>query len=97
MEPSERYRRSLTCHSSWALTRTAPARRSRTAVACHEHGTAVSGFLPVLWDHLDCQSWDRPARHAGRPWVHSFDHRVVSEDVEVSGGGVQGGRRGRGA
>ncbi|MFI7067344.1 alkaline phosphatase family protein, partial [Kribbella sp. NPDC050124] len=31
-------------------------------VACHEHGTALSGFLPASWDHLGCQSWDHPAR-----------------------------------
>jgi hypothetical protein len=63
-------------------------------VACHEHGTALSGFLPASWDHLDCQLWDHPACRAGRSLVRSFDRRVVSEDVEVGSGGVQGGRRG---
>lgn len=42
-------------------------------VACHEHGTALSGSLPGSWDHLDCQSWDHPARLAGGFLVCSFD------------------------
>ena len=27
-------------------------------VACHEHGTGLSGFLPRSWDHRGCQLWD---------------------------------------
>ena len=41
-------------------------------VACHEHGTALSGFLPASWDHLGCQSWDHPARLAGGSSVRSL-------------------------
>ena len=67
---------------------------SGESVACHEHGTALSGFLPGSWDHLDCQLWDHPARLAGRFFVRSSDRHVVSGGVEVNSGGVQGGRRG---
>lgn len=63
-------------------------------VACHGHGTALNGFLPGSWDHLDCQLWDHPARLAGGSWLRPFDHRVRSVDVEVIRGGIQGGRRG---
>src|SRR4051794_15880105 len=46
-----------------------PVRRSQryrlNLVACHEHGTALNGFLPASWDHLGCQSWDHPACLAG--------------------------------
>ena len=45
-------------------------------VASHEHGTALSEFLPKSWDHLACQSWDHRARrigprhgHESGPWV----------------------------
>ena len=37
----------------------------RIVMSRHEHGTALSGFLPGSWDHLDCQSWDHTARLAG--------------------------------
>lgn len=67
------------------------------AVACHEHGTALSGFLPRLWDHLFRQSWDHPARLAGGSWVCSLTGHVMTVDVEVSADGIQGGQRGRGA
>ena len=63
-------------------------------VACHEHGTALSGFLPGSWDHLGCQSWDHPARLAGGFWVRSLTARVMSVDAEVVEGGFQGGQRG---
>ena len=63
-------------------------------VACHEHGTAVSGFLPASWDHLDCQSWDHPARLLGGSSVEPLDLRVMSVDAEVVSGGIQGGQRG---
>jgi RNA polymerase sigma-70 factor (ECF subfamily) len=52
-------------------------------VACHEHGTVLSGFLPGSWDHLDCQSWDHPARLAGGSRVRPFDRLVSVVDVEV--------------
>jgi len=64
-----------------------------TGVACHEHGTALSGFLPASWDHLGCQSWDHPARLAGVSPVDSLTARVMSVDAEVVGG-FQGGQRG---
>jgi hypothetical protein len=64
------------------------------AVACHEHGTALSGFLPGSWDHLDCQSWDHPARLVGGSSVRPLDLLVMSVDAEVVSGGVQGGQRG---
>ena len=63
-------------------------------VACHEYGTALSGFLPASWDHLGCQSWDHPARLAGGSSVHPLDRRVMSVDAEVVSGGIQGGQRG---
>ena len=65
-----------------------------SAVACHEHGTALSGFLPASWDHLDCQSWDHPARRVGGPFVCSLNRHVVSSGVEVISGGIQGGQCG---
>lgn len=40
----------------WLARGVDPA-RVQACVACHEHGTAVGGFLPALWDHLFCQSW----------------------------------------
>lgn len=52
-------------------------------VACHEHGTALSGFLPGSWDHLGCQSWDHPARLPGGSSDRSLDHLVSVVDVEV--------------
>jgi len=70
------------------------ALRELVGVACHEHGTAVAGFLPTSWDHLDCQSWDHPARLAVSSFVCSLTHRVLFVDVEVSSIGIQGGRRG---
>jgi hypothetical protein len=63
-------------------------------VACHEHGTALSGFLPGSWDHLDCQSWDHPARLAGGRSVCSLTAHVVFLDVEVIERGIQGGQCG---
>ena len=66
-------------------------------VACHEHGTALSGFLPASWDHLFCQSWDHPARLAGGSWMRSLTAHVMTVDVEVNADGIQGGQRGRGA
>src|SRR5439155_12435360 len=37
-------------------------------VARHDHGTALSRFLPRSWDHPGCQSWDhrRVVRRGGR-------------------------------
>jgi len=64
------------------------------SVACHQHGTALSGFLPASWDHLDCQSWDHPARLTGRSLIASLTHRVRSPNAEVVEGGIQGGQRG---
>jgi hypothetical protein len=66
-------------------------------VACHHHGTALSGFLPASWDHLICQSWDHPARRAERFWIRSLTACVMTNDVEVNGDGFQGGQCGRGA
>ena len=63
-------------------------------VACHEHGTTLSGFLPASWDHLGCQSWDHPARRVGGSWFASLTRRVMSLDAEVVGDGIQGGQRG---
>ena len=54
-------------------------------VACHEHGTVLSGFLPDSWDHLDGQLWDHPARLAGGSPVASSDHLVSVVGVEVNG------------
>ena len=65
-----------------------------TVVACHEHGTAVGGFLPASWDHLFCQSWDHPARLPGGLGMRSLTAHVMTVDVEVSAGGIQGGQRG---
>lgn len=64
------------------------------SVACHELGTALSGFLPASWDHLGCQSWDHPARLAGSSRFRSLTARVMSVDAEVVAGGIQGGQRG---
>lgn len=63
-------------------------------VACHEHGTGLSGSLPGSWDHLDCQSWDHPARLAEGSSMSSLTARVMSVDAEVVSGGVPGGQRG---
>ncbi len=63
-------------------------------VACHRHGTGVAGFLPRSWDHLDSQSWDRPACLVGGGLGGSLDRRVMVVDVEASGRGIQGGQRG---
>ncbi len=64
------------------------------SVACHEHGTALSGFLPTSWDHLDCQSWDHPARLVVGSVVCSLTRRVMFIDAEVISGGIQGGQCG---
>ena len=63
-------------------------------VACHEHGTALSGFLPASWDHLGCQSWDHPARRVEGSSVCSLTRHVLFVDVEVIKRGIQGGRCG---
>ena len=63
-------------------------------VACHEHGTGVAGFLPGSWDHLDCQSWDHPARRVGGLARASLDRRVGVTVTEVNGRGIQGGQCG---
>ena len=65
----------------------------RPCVVCHEHGTAVGGFLPGLWDHLNCQLWDHPASLARESSVRRFDRRVRVIDVEVISDGIQGGQR----
>lgn len=83
------------CGSVTALT--SPSRSLTdwaSIVACHEHGTALSGFLPSSWDHLDCQSWDHPARLAGGSLVCSLTAHVVFSDVEVIERGIQGGHCG---
>ena len=67
------------------------------AAICHEHGTAVGGFLPASWDHLFCQSWDHPARRSGGLRMRSLTAHVMTVDVEVSASGIQGGQRGRSA
>ncbi len=69
-------------------------RRSTVSVACHEHGTALRGFLPSSWDHLECQSWDHPVRLAGGCLVCSLTAHVLFVDVEVIGRGIQGGQCG---
>ena len=63
-------------------------------VACHEHGTALSGFLPASWDHLGCQSWDHPARRVEGFSVRSLTRHVLFIDVEVIRRGIQGGQCG---
>ncbi len=68
--------------------------RDRLSVACHEHGTGLTGFLPASWDHLGCQSWDHPARLAGLSLVRSLTARVMSVDAEVIERGIQGGQCG---
>ncbi len=65
-----------------------------SCVACHEHGTVLSGFLPGSWDHLDCQLWDHPARLAERSSVGSLTAHVMLCDVEVTGRGISGGQCG---
>jgi hypothetical protein len=65
-----------------------------SSVACHEHGPALSGFLPASWDHLGCQSWDHPACLAGGACFCSLTARVMSMDAEVVKGGIQGGQCG---
>ena len=87
------------CFRSWTDTASgALADRPELAavmdVACHEHGTALSGFLPGSWDHLDCQSWDHPARLAGGSSDGSLTACVLFVEVEVIGRGIQGGRCG---
>jgi hypothetical protein len=44
-----------------------------------------------------CQSWDHPARRAEESQVRSLTARVMTNDVEVYGDGIQGGQCGRGA
>ena len=63
-------------------------------VACHEHGTGLTGFLPASWDHLGCQLWDHPARLAGGFSHRSLTARVMSVNAEVVERGIQGGQRG---
>jgi len=53
-------------------------------VASHEHGTALSGFLPSSWDHLGCQLWDHRARLAGGCAVRSLTRHVIFCDVAVT-------------
>ena len=69
-------------------------RDAAVAVACHEHGTGLTGFLPASWDHLGCQSWDHSARLLGVSSDRSLTARVMSVDAEVVEGGFQGGQRG---
>ncbi len=57
--------------------------RDAESVACHEHGTALSGFLPGSWDHLDCQSWDHPVCLAGGFAAGSCDRLVSVVDGKV--------------
>ncbi len=64
------------------------------AVACHEHGTALSRFLPGSWDHLGCQLWDHPARLVGGCLVGSLTRHIRFVDVEVIQHGIQGGQCG---
>jgi len=66
------------------------------AVACHEHGTTLSGFLPASWDHLVASCGT--TRHVVRveSSARMFASDVMFVDVEVNSGGVQGGRRGCG-
>jgi hypothetical protein len=68
-------------------------RRGSNYVACHDHGTGLTGFLPASWDHLGCQSWDHPARLSGLSPICSLTRRVTWVDAEVEGG-IQGGQRG---
>ncbi len=65
-----------------------------SAVACHEHGTGLTGFLPGSWDHLGCQSWGHRARRIGGSLVGSLTRRVMSVGVEVIERGIPGGQRG---
>lgn len=65
-----------------------------SCVACHEHGTALSGFLPVSWDHLGCQLWDHPACLSGLSGDRSLTARVMSVNAEVVERGIPGGQRG---
>jgi len=76
---------------AWLARRSRPARalprrrqEQRPGVGCHEHGTAVGGFLPVVWEHLFCESWDHPGRLAGGSWTCSLTARVMTVDVEVN-------------
>jgi hypothetical protein len=73
---------------------TVDLRTASEPVACHEHGTALSGFLPASWDHLGCQSWDHPACLAGLSLHRSLTRCVMSVEAEVVEGGIQGGQRG---
>lgn len=42
---------------------------ARQIVACHDHGTGLTGFLLASWDHLGCQSWDHPVHLATGGWI----------------------------
>jgi hypothetical protein len=63
-------------------------------VACHEHGTNLSGLVPASWDHLfaNCGTTRRVVRVESLARLLASD--VMFVDVEVNSGGVQGGRRG---
>ncbi|TWP36407.1 hypothetical protein [Leekyejoonella antrihumi] len=63
-------------------------------VACHEHGTTLSGFLPISWDQLVASYGTTrrvvPVESSGR----SLTRLVVFVGVEVNSGGVPGGWNG---
>src|SRR5664279_961532 len=49
--------RTLPCHPG-CLHASMDVPSATEIVACHEHGTGLSGFLPRSWDHRGCQLWD---------------------------------------
>ena len=71
-----------------------PHAGGKTPVACHEHGTTLSGFLPASWDHLVASYGTTRRVVRGELSARLFASDVMFVDVEVNSGGVQGGRRG---
>ena len=78
----------------YSATTGGASKREPLPVACHEHGTTLSDFLPASWDHL-VASYGTTRRvvrveSSGR----LLASHVMFVDVEVNSRGVQGGRRG---
>ena len=60
-------------------------------VACHEHGTTLSGFLPVSGDHLVASYGTTRPVARGESSARLLDAHVLFDDVEVNNCGVQEG------
>ena len=63
-------------------------------VACHEHGTALSGFCQLHGTTLVASHGTARRALPVVPFVCSLTARVMFTDVEVVEGGIQGGQRG---